>query len=103
MSSLFGTMAALAGVVAVSYHIEAGSGTTLVLLHTMRTQLDLFQRVIPALAARYHVYAIDLPGHGHSDIPAADYTASFFIGAVAGFLDQLDLEEAVLVGESIGG
>ena len=137
MSPLFGTMAALAAVVAVSYliealrrpprapdvlpwapdipirhvavngiglrYIEAGSGPTLVLLHTMRTQLDLFQRVIPALAARYHVYAIDLPGHGHSDIPGADYTATFFIGAVAGFLDQLDLQEAVLVGESIGG
>jgi pimeloyl-ACP methyl ester carboxylesterase len=69
----------------------------------MRTQLDLFQRVIPALAARYHVYAIDLPGHGQSDIPRGDYTASFFLGAVAGFLDQLDLQEAVLVGESIGG
>jgi pimeloyl-ACP methyl ester carboxylesterase len=137
MSSLFGTMAALAGVVAVSYliealrrpprapevlpwapdipirhvavngiglrYVEAGSGPTLVLLHTMRTQLDLFQRVIPALAARYHVYAIDLPGHGHSDNPRADYTASFFIGMVAGFLDQRDLQKAVLVGESIGG
>ena len=137
MTLLFGTVAALAGLVAVSYlvealrrpprapdvlpwapdipirhvsvngiglrYIEAGSGPVLVLLHTMRTQLDLFQRVIPALAARYHVYAVDLPGHGHSDIPGADYTASFFIGAVAGFLDQLRLEEAVLVGESIGG
>jgi pimeloyl-ACP methyl ester carboxylesterase len=137
MTLLFGTIAALAGVVAVSYlveslrraprapdvlpwapdipirhrsvngirlrYIEVGSGPPLVLLHTMRTQLDLFQRVIPALAARYRVYAIDLPGHGHSDIPPADYTASFFVGIVAELLEQLDLKEAVLVGESIGG
>jgi alpha-beta hydrolase superfamily lysophospholipase len=115
MSPVFGAVAALAGVVAVSYlvealrrapqapdilpwapdipirhvsvsgirlrYIEVGRGPTLVLPHTMRTQLDLFQRVIPALAARYRVYAIDLPGHGHSDIPAADYTASFFTGS----------------------
>jgi pimeloyl-ACP methyl ester carboxylesterase len=83
-------------------YVVAGSGPTLVLLHTMRTQLDLFQRVIPALAERYRVYALDLPGHGWSDIPAAEYTADFYIRAVAGFLDRLELDGAVLVGESIG-
>jgi pimeloyl-ACP methyl ester carboxylesterase len=83
-------------------YVVAGSGPTLVLLHTLRTQLDLFQRVFPVLARRYQVYALDLPGHGHSDIPAADYTADFFIGKVAGFLQQLGIEQAVLVGESIG-
>ena len=83
-------------------YLVAGSGPPLVLLHTLRTQLDLFQRVIPALARRYQVYALDLPGHGHSDIPAAEYTADLFIDAVAGFLQQLEIEQAVLVGESIG-
>jgi pimeloyl-ACP methyl ester carboxylesterase len=83
-------------------YIVAGSGPPLVLLHTLRTQLDLFQRVIPALARRYQVYALDLPGHGHSDIPAAEYTADLFIDTVAGFLQQLQIEQAVLVGESIG-
>jgi len=83
-------------------YIVAGSGPVLVLLHTMRTQLDLFRRVMPAPAGRYRVYALDLPGHGHSDIPAADYTADFFIDKIAGFLRQLGIEEAVLVGESIG-
>ena len=43
-------------------YIEAGSGPTLLLLHTMRTQLDLFQRVIPALAARHRV----IEGADHS-------------------------------------
>ncbi len=83
-------------------YIVSGGGPALVLLHTLRTQLDLFQRVIPELATRYRVYALDLPGHGHSDIPAADYTADLFIGKIAGFLDQLGIEPAVLVGESIG-
>jgi hypothetical protein len=54
------------------------------------SQLDLFQRVIPALARRYRVYALDLPGHGHSGIPAAEYTAELFIETVAGFLQQLE-------------
>jgi pimeloyl-ACP methyl ester carboxylesterase len=83
-------------------YIVVGSGPPLVLLHTLRTQLDLFQRVIPALARRYQVYALDYPGHGHSDIPAVDYKADLFINTVSGFLQQLGIEKPVLVGESIG-
>jgi pimeloyl-ACP methyl ester carboxylesterase len=84
-------------------YIVAGSGPALVLLHTLRTQLDMFQKVFPELAKRYRVYALDYPGHGYSDIPAADYTADFFTGSVARFLDALQIEDAILAGESIGG
>ena len=83
--------------------VVAGTGPALVLLHTLRTQLDIFQRVFAALAGRYRVYAVDLPGHGHSDIPAADYTADFFIDKIARLLDRLELRDAVVAGESIGG
>ena len=84
-------------------YIVAGEGPTLVLLHTLRTQLDMFQKVVPELARRFRVYTLDYPGHGYSDIPRGDYTADFFVTAVAGFLDRLDIEDATLVGESIGG
>lgn len=64
-------------------YIVAGSGPAVVLLHTLRTQLDMFQKVFPELAKRYRVYALDYPGHGFSDIPAADYTADFFTASVS--------------------
>ncbi|MGH7519167.1 MAG: alpha/beta fold hydrolase [Gemmatimonadales bacterium] len=83
-------------------YVAAGDGPALVLLHTLRTQLDMFQRVIPELAKRFRVYALDYPGHGYSDIPRADYTAEYFIAAVARFLDAIGVEDAMLVGESIG-
>ena len=84
-------------------YITAGEGPPLVLLHTLRTQLDMFQRVVPDLSRRWRVYALDYPGHGYSDIPRVDYTVEFFVGAVAGFLERLDIKDAVIVGESIGG
>ncbi len=84
-------------------YVTAGSGPPLLLLHTLRTQLDMFQKVIPALAARFRVYAVDFPGHGYSAIPAAEYTPELFVAAAAGFLDALDITDAVVVGESIGG
>src|SRR5919199_3293466 len=84
-------------------YIAVGGGPPLVLLHTLRTQLDMFQKVIPELAKRFRVYALDYPGHGHSDAPDADYAAEFFVESVAGFLDRLNIEDAIVAGESIGG
>jgi pimeloyl-ACP methyl ester carboxylesterase len=83
--------------------IKIGNGPALVLLHTLRTQLDLFEKVVPELSKHFTVYALDYPGHGYSDIPAARYDAKFFVDAVEGFLDRLDLREVTLAGVSIGG
>ena len=84
-------------------YIKVGQGPPLVLLHTLRTQLDMFQKVIPALSQHFEVYALDYPGHGFSDIPNAEYTPELFIKSVAGFLEQINVENATVVGESIGG
>jgi pimeloyl-ACP methyl ester carboxylesterase len=84
-------------------YITAGQGPALVLLHTLRTQLDMFQRVVPPLAKHFRVYALDYPGHGYSGIAGAEYTPDFFVASVAGFLEALQIKDAVVVGESIGG
>lgn len=84
-------------------YVKVGQGRPLVLLHTLRTQLDMYQKVIPELSQHFEVYALDYPGHGFSDIPEADYTPELFINSVSGFLDQLNVENATVVGESIGG
>jgi len=73
------------------------------LLHTLRTQLDIFQKVIPTLAQRFTVYALDFPGHGYSDIPKVDYEPELFVEAAVGFLDELEITDATLAGISIGG
>ncbi len=84
-------------------YIVTGNGPTLVLLHTLRTQLDLFQKVIGELSQDFQVYAFDYPGHGYSDIPHVEYSPALFAKSVRGFLEQLNINNAILVGESIGG
>ena len=84
-------------------YIKTGKGPALVLLHTLRTQLDLFEKIVPELAKHFTVYALDYPGHGYSDIPKARYDAAFFTDAVEGFLAKLDLRDVTLAGVSIGG
>ena len=85
-------------------YLKIGSGPALVLMHTVRTQLDLFQRVIPALADHFTVYAFDYPGFGWSEIVAgADYSEGTMRRHVLHFLNRLALQDVTLVGESMGG
>lgn len=83
-------------------YLKVGEGPVLLLLHTLRTQLDLFHKVIPELAKDFTVYALDYPGHGYSDIPDGSYDADFFVKYVNGFLEELDLTSVILSGVSIG-
>ncbi|MBR1174573.1 alpha/beta hydrolase [Bradyrhizobium sp. KB893862 SZCCT0404] len=83
---------------------KTGSGPPLLLIHTIRTQLEYFRALAPLLAGSHTVYAIDLPGHGHSPIdPSASFDEPYFRRAVIRFIEELDLSNVTLVGESIGG
>jgi pimeloyl-ACP methyl ester carboxylesterase len=83
---------------------KVGSGPPLLLIHTIRTQLEYFRSLAPLLARSHTVYAIDLPGHGHSPIdPGASFDEPYFRQAVIRFIEQLDLSTVTIVGESIGG
>jgi pimeloyl-ACP methyl ester carboxylesterase len=84
--------------------LKAGSGPrALILLHTVRTQLDHFQLVIPKLVRVFTVYAIDFPGMGWSDIaPGASYTEPALRRAVVGCVETLGIEDFTLAGESMG-
>jgi pimeloyl-ACP methyl ester carboxylesterase len=83
-------------------YIRTGAGPNLVLLHTLRTQLDVFQGVIPELARQFTVYAYDYPGHGWSDVARASYAPEDFYKWTAAFLDALDIRQATVAGVSIG-
>jgi pimeloyl-ACP methyl ester carboxylesterase len=84
-------------------YLKAGSGSALILLHTVRTQLDHFQLVIPQLVDAFTVFAIDMPGMGWSDItPGASYTEPALRRAIVEFVKTLDLDDVTLAGESMG-
>jgi len=84
-------------------YIKTGKGRNLVLLHTLRTQLDIFEKLLPLLSKSFTVHALDYPGHGFSDIPKTDYDPDLFVKSVEGFLDKLGIKDVTLAGISIGG
>ncbi|MDE3128182.1 MAG: alpha/beta fold hydrolase, partial [Gemmatimonadota bacterium] len=82
------------------------TGRPVVLLHGWGASASSYRWQLPALAAAGHrVTAVDLPGHGLSDKPAAldAYTRRALVAAAAGLLDALDVRDAVVTGVSMGG
>ena len=84
-------------------YLRVGSGPPLLLMHTVRTQLDHFQLVIPQITDAFTVYAVDFPGMGWSDIvPGASYEEPALRSAVVRIVEDLDLSGITLAGESMG-
>jgi pimeloyl-[acyl-carrier protein] methyl ester esterase len=64
-------------------HVESvGTGPPLVLLHGWAMHGGLFAPIVSALAKRYAVHVVDLPGHGHS-APVTPYTLDAIVDALA--------------------
>lgn len=69
----------------MNLHVESsGTGPELVLLHGWGLHAGAFADVVPELATRFHVLAIDLPGHGRSShIPARNFDEAVDLLATA--------------------
>jgi len=81
----------------------AGSGSPVILLHGMGVARNIWRSTIPALAAKFHVYAPDMIGFGASDKPLINYRIGTYVDFLDQFCKQLKIERASLMGVSMGG
>ncbi len=85
-------------------YLEAGTGYPVICIHGLGGTKGSFLPTVSALADEYRVIALDLPGFGDSEKPiAASYDPRFFADNVAAFMDDLGIEKAHIVGNSMGG
>jgi pimeloyl-ACP methyl ester carboxylesterase len=87
-------------------HIEqAGRGEPVILLHGFGASTYSWRNVMPALAAAFHVIAIDLNGFGYTQRPRSfeSYTREGQAGLVLRVMDALGFGSAHVVGHSYGG
>ena len=84
---------------------RSGAGAPLVLLHGLGSSRRAWEPVLPALAARFDVIAVDLPGFGDSAplYGRAEVPPAVLADAVAGLLDELGVGPPHLAGNSLGG
>ncbi|SHM72069.1 alpha/beta fold hydrolase [Cryptosporangium aurantiacum] len=81
----------------------AGAGEPLLLIHGLGGTRRTWRHLIDSLATDHTVIAADLPGHGHSDAPAGDYSLGAHASALRDLLVALGHSDATLVGHSLGG
>jgi len=86
----------------IRYRVR-GSGPPVVLLHGLGGFLEMWWLNVVPLSEKYKVYAIDLPGHGLSDMARNCYKPNYATEYALAILKALDLERVDLVGHSMGG
>lgn len=84
------------------YEEGDGDGAPIVLLHCYSCSLHWWDRLAPLLAEDHRVIRIDLLGHGGSQKPSSGFSITDQAELVAGTLDRLDVQGAVVVGHSMG-
>jgi pimeloyl-ACP methyl ester carboxylesterase len=84
--------------------LTMGAGPDLLLLHGLGGTRASFFETAAALSRHYRVHAPDLPGFGSSSKPPLGaYNARWFGDIMLGLMDELGIERAHIVGNSMGG
>jgi 2-hydroxy-6-oxonona-2,4-dienedioate hydrolase len=84
-------------------YYEAGQGPVVILLHGLGAVKEIWMPTLGALAPKFHVYAIDQIGFGHSDKPLLEYKIATFVDFLHEFMKAQNIGKATLVGNSLGG
>jgi pimeloyl-ACP methyl ester carboxylesterase len=83
----------------------SAAGRPLILVHGLLLSQEMHKPLAKALAAKGNrVITVDLLGHGQSDRPRDmwRYSMGFFADQLIGLMDHLQLEQAAVMGTSLG-
>ncbi len=85
------------------HYKSLGEGrTAVVFVHGWCCDHTVWREQAAALAGKGRLLFVDLPGYGKSDKPRIDYTMDLFAKGVDAVLRDAGVEQAVLVGHSMG-
>lgn len=91
--------------VQLAYRVDgpAPDAPVVVLLHSLGTDLRMWEAQVTPLARRFRVVRYDCRGHGESDVAAGPLTIERLGRDVLALLDHLEIQRAHLCGISLGG
>lgn len=87
--------------IAITEYPNAGQ-PEVVLLHGIGSRGQSWWPVIDPLAERFHLYQLDLRGHGDSGKPEDGYSVEGFAEDLSAVLDALNIEAPRIMGHSLG-
>lgn len=84
-------------------YLVCGEGSPVLVLHGWRASIETVMSILTGLAPVATVYALDLPGHGESDLPPRPWGVEEYQEFVGAFMDALSIDSPTIVGHSNGG
>lgn len=85
------------------HYLTAGNGEPLLLLHGGLSSSEEFRGILPGLASKFRVIAMDRGGHGRSADPGKPFEYAAMAAEVDAFLKGIAIESAFVLGSSDGG
>ena len=85
------------------YYETRGTGRPLILLHGGLGSGEMFGPILPILAERHQVIAVDLQGHGRTADINRPIDIRLMADDIAALIDHLSLDRPDVVGWSLGG
>jgi pimeloyl-ACP methyl ester carboxylesterase len=85
------------------HYVRGGNGPAIILLHGYPMDWYVYHRVMPLLASKFTVIAVDLRGVGGSSATTGGYESANMAEDIHQLQQQLKLEQVYVVGHDIGG
>lgn len=89
--------------VSLNYVEKGVSDISILLLHGGSSRWQTFKDIIDDLSVDFHVYALDLRGHGKSDRTENNYKIQDYVPDIIEFIEKCIKEPTIVIGHSLGG
>ena len=89
--------------VSIAYRVAGSGQLALVFVHGWSCDQSYWDAQVPHFAQQHQVVTIDLAGHGESGLDRDTWTMAAFGEDVLAVVKELDLDQVVLIGHSMGG
>jgi pimeloyl-ACP methyl ester carboxylesterase len=83
--------------------VELGQGPPLLFIHGLSGSWPNWLEQLSVFTETHRVIALDLPGFGHSPLPAAHVSIPGYARTLDALMDALEIDAAAVVGNSMGG
>jgi pimeloyl-ACP methyl ester carboxylesterase len=85
------------------FYREEGKGAPILFLHPWGGDSRYFAPQVERFRQSHRCVAVDLRGHGQSDKPRQSYSIELFLDDLGWLCRELDLQQPVVIGNSLGG
>jgi pimeloyl-ACP methyl ester carboxylesterase len=85
------------------WYTDYGKGETVLLVHGYLESSDIWSSFAEKLSSSFRVIAIDLPGHGRSEVYSETHSMEMMADIIRELLEKLKIEKVFLTGHSLGG